>query len=212
MAQQTYVRLNVALTVNGVSCSISEELFTTFLEQITTYKQYKYRLKKGRLFSEGTLKDLSPTMLAEIVHSRQVDHRKAVAGNPDITKEAVAVLLQDEQLEVLRELTENKNALQLMRGREICDIAQNTNDTIIFRNLASIFTVSGDLAKDMSEHTPLIEILVKNPDCEVRKHIAEYLSIQRIEAEQHDEHLDDEMVRMVNTSVESKRNDRKGES
>jgi len=212
MAQQTYVRLNVALTVNGVSCSISEELFTTFLEQITTYKQYKYRLKKGRLFSEGTLKDLSPAMLAEIVHSRQIDHRKAVAGNPDITKAAVAVLLQDEQLEVLRELTENKNALQLMRGREICDIVQNTNDTIILRNLASIFTVSGDLAKDMSEHTPLIEILVKNPDCEVRKHIAEYLSIQRIEAEQHDEYLDAEMVSMVNKSTESKRNDRKGES
>ena len=212
MSQQTYVRLNVALTVNGVSCSISEELFTTFLEQITTYKQYKYRIKKGRLFTEGTLKDLSPALLAEIVHSRQVDHRKAIAGNPDITKEAVAVLLQDEQLEVLRELTENKHAIKLMRAHEICDIAQNTTDAIILRNLASIFDVSGDLAKDLSEHTSLIELLVKNPDCEVRKHIAEYLSIQRIEAEQHDDHLDVEMVNMVNTSVESMRNDRKGES
>lgn len=212
MAQQNYVRLNVALTVNGVSCSISEELFTTFLEQITTYKQYKYRLKKGRLFSEGTLKDLSPTMLAEIVHSRQVDHRKAVAGNPDITKEAVSVLLQDEQIEVIRELTENKHAIKLMKAYEVCEIAEKTTDAFILRNLASIFDVNGDLAKDLSEHTPLIKLLSKNTDCEVRKHIAEYLSIQRIEAEQHDEHLDDEMVSMVNKSTESKRNDRKGES
>ena len=212
MAQQNYVRLNVALVVNGISCSISEEVFTTFLEQITTYKQYRHRIRRGRLFPEGILDDLSPTMLAEIVQSRQVDHRKAVAGNPDITKEAVAVLLQDEQIEVLRELTENNHALKLMKGREICDIAENTTDAIILRNLASIFNVNGDLAKDLSEHTSLIELLSKNPDIEVRKHIAEYLSIQRIEAEQHDEYLDAEMVSMVNKSTESKRNDRKGES
>jgi len=212
MSQQNYVRLNVALVVNGISCSISEEVFTTFLEQITTYKQYRHRIRRGRLFPEGILDDLSPTMLAEIVQSRQVDHRKAVAGNPDITKEAVAVLLQDEQVEVIRELTENNHALKLMRGREICDLARNTTDAIILRNLASVFNVNGDLAKDLSEHTSLIELLSKNPDIEVRKHIAEYLSIQRIEAEQHDEYLDAEMVSMVNKSTESKRNDRKGES
>jgi hypothetical protein len=212
MAQQKYVRLNVALTVNGISCSISEDMFTTFLEQIITYKQYRHRIRKGRLFPEGILEDLSPNMLAEIVHSRQVEHRKAIAGNPDITKDAVATLLQDEQVEVVRELTENKHALKLMKGREIYDIAQNTTDAIILRNLASIFNVNGDLAKDLSEHTPLIELLSKNPDIEVRKHIAEYLSIQRIEAEQHDEYLDAEMVSMVNKSTDSMRQDRKGES
>ncbi len=212
MAQQNYVRLNVALVVNGISCSISEEVFTTFLEQITTYKQYKSRRRRGNQFPEGVVDDLPPTMLSEIVQSRQVEHRRAIAGNPDITKEAVATLLDDEQIEVIRELTENINALKLMRGREIYELAQNTTDAIVLRNLANLFYLNNSLVKDLAEHTPLIELLSKNPDCEVRKHIAEFLSIQRIEAEQHDEHLDAEMVSMVNKSIEAKRNDRKGES
>ncbi|MBK9248788.1 MAG: hypothetical protein IPM69_11890 [Ignavibacteria bacterium] len=211
MSKQNYVRLNVALTVNGISCSISEELFSTFLEQIITYKQYKSLSARSNQFPEGVVEDLPPNMLAEIVQSRQLDHRKSVASNPDITKEAVATLLNDEQIEVIRELTENKDALKLMKSRDIYELARYSSDTIILRNLATVFYLDNDLAKDLSEHTPLVELLLKNSDLEVRNRMVEYLSVQRMEVERFDENLDAELVSMVNKSIESKRQERKGE-
>jgi hypothetical protein len=101
MAQQNYVRLNVALDVNGVSCSISEELFTTFLEQITTYKQYKSSIGEEVVSSP---KELWMTCLRlcwqKLCNHGKLSTEEQLPATRILPKKPLPRYLNDEQVEV----------------------------------------------------------------------------------------------------------------
>lgn len=210
MSNQNYVRLNVELTVNGVSCPISEDMFSSFLKSLEYSRfntRYRSRSQLKTDSSEPDAYELSGEILNEIIKSRQTEDRKCVANYCYITKDVVKVLLEDEQHSVLRELVENENAFPYLTALELLNLVETHKDIEITRNIFGILTEGSKLSNDMQKHSRLMQLFLQNTDEEVRKHSVNYLVKKHLQSEKYDHTLDPELKEMVEKQLKSQRYD-----
>ena len=208
MSKQNYVRLNVELTVNGVSCPISENMFSSFLNCLE-YSRFnaQNRSQSKTDSSELDTYELSGDILNEIIKSRQTEHRKCVANYCYITKDVVKILLEDEQNSVLREVVENENAFPYLTPLELLHLIETHNDIEISRNIFGILNNGSKLSNEMQKHPRLMQLFLENTDEEVRKYSVEYLVKKHLQAEKYDHTLTPELKAMVEKQLKNRRYD-----
>ncbi len=208
MSQQKYVQLNVELVVNGISCPISEEMFSSFLNCLD-YFRYTPTHQSSEKNSSAELDtyQLSGDILSEIAKSRQTEHRKCVARYCYITKDVATTLLDDEQIDVIREVSENENVFQYLTAMELLHLVVSYNDIVITRNVASILMNDSKLSKEMQKDDTLMRLLLQNPDEEVRKFTVEFIVKNRLKSLKRGENRDPDLTKKVEESFNRRRKD-----
>ena len=203
---QNYVRLNVELKVNGVSCPISGEALQALLEEVARNSSFRYRYRSHKRFIgvEPDILELTAEVMSEIIKSPQTEIRSAIAGYGFISKELVGELLFDDQIEVLRQLTQNECALSHLTKSEVFELAERTADYQVIRNIAEAVFNDDELGKGLREHSKLMELLMKHPDSEVRMKVADYFVEQRVKAEEHNDILDATMLSAINNITDAR--------
>lgn len=208
MSQQKYVQLNVELVVNGISCPISEEMVSSFLNCLD-YFRYTPTHQSSEKTSSAELDtyQLSGAILSEIAKSRQTEHRKCVARYCYITKDVADTLLDDEQIDVIREVSENENVFQYLTAMELLHLVVSYNDIVITRNVASILMNDSKLSKEMQKQQRLMHILLQNPDEEVRKFTVEYIVKKKLQSQKQEGNLAPDFTKKVKESFNRRHKD-----
>ncbi|MBK9248791.1 MAG: hypothetical protein IPM69_11905 [Ignavibacteria bacterium] len=195
MSKQNYVRLKVELTVNGVTCPISEE----FMDHILRDSNHS----RHHFYNTAPKKQLSDDVVCEIAKSRQLTQRQFVARYTYITREILSDFLSNFDFNILRTLTYNKTALAIMTGDELCALAGH-NDVVIARIIASQIT-EAVLRPKIKETPAIISLLLAQQDTEIRCLLAGYIAEQVVGAEQFHHLIDDDTLQLVNARVEKRR-------